>query len=51
MLSLIFRYGIAGDTNKDRNVLTDNIDWINKGIRKNNSPTIYFEFVFKKIFM
>lgn len=49
MLSRICVYGIAEETNKDRRVLTDIIDWINSGVKKNSKPTMYFEFVFKKI--
>ena len=49
ILSRICIYGIAEETNKERNVLTDKIDWMNKGVKKNSKPTIYFEFVFKKI--
>lgn len=45
MLSLISN-GNAEEINKDRKVLTEKIDWINKGIKKNNNPTIYFDFVF-----
>jgi hypothetical protein len=45
ILSLISN-GNAEEINKDRKVLTEKIDWINKGIKKNNNPTIYFDFVF-----
>ncbi len=49
MLCCIWLYGIAGDTNKDRKVLTENIDCINNGVKKNSKPTMYFELVVKKI--
>jgi hypothetical protein len=49
ILSRIWKYGIADDTNNERNVLMENIDWTNNGVKKNKSPTIYFELDFKNI--
>lgn len=40
--------GIADETNNDRRVFTKKIDSINKGIKKNKRPAMYFDFVFAK---
>ena len=32
-LSQIWKYGIAGETNNERNALIEKIEWINKGIK------------------
>jgi hypothetical protein len=50
-LSRMFGNGIAADTNKDRKVFIEKIDWMNRGARKNSKPAMYFDPVFTKILM
>jgi hypothetical protein len=49
-LSRIWKYGIAEETNKERNALIEKIEWINRGNKKNNNPATYLEVLFKNIF-